>query len=64
VLILQFIDRWANSENVKIHYLESADYDNTLTPLVYVPGALNFTNDRIVGEFKIKKMYNDEFKGQ
>lgn len=29
---MRFIDRWANSEEVKIHYLESADYNTSVTP--------------------------------
>ncbi|MGE7130146.1 hypothetical protein [Lysinibacillus xylanilyticus] len=44
---MRFIDRWANSEKVKIHYLESADYNTSVTPLVYVPGALNFAEQSI-----------------
>lgn len=37
----QLVDRWANADDIKIHYLESRDYEEDLTPLVYVPGALN-----------------------
>jgi pimeloyl-ACP methyl ester carboxylesterase len=35
-------ERYAKNNNVSIHYLESMDYATKLTPLVYVPGALNF----------------------
>jgi pimeloyl-ACP methyl ester carboxylesterase len=64
--ILHFVDRWANSENVKIHYLESADYDNTLTPLVYVPGALNFAEQTtgLLGNLASRKCITMSLRGR
>lgn len=39
---MDFTNRFASSKEVKIHYIESEIIDNQLTPLVYVPGALNY----------------------
>ncbi|WP_223701757.1 alpha/beta fold hydrolase [Sutcliffiella deserti] len=39
---MDFSNKWANSEEAKIHYLQSTNYNKLLTPLVYVPGALNY----------------------
>ena len=44
---MTFVDRWANLNNVTIHYLESVNYNENLTPLVYVPGALNYAEQSI-----------------
>ena len=44
---MTLVDKWANVEEVKIHYLTSLDYDKALTPLVYVPGALNYAEQSV-----------------
>lgn len=63
---MEFIDRWANSEGVKVHYLESEDYDNQLTPLVYVPGALNYAEQSVelMQEFKQRKTISMSLRGR
>ncbi|MEJ9233342.1 alpha/beta hydrolase [Peribacillus butanolivorans] len=60
------MDKWANSENIKIHYLESADYDKSLTPLVYVPGALNFAEQStdFLGKIKARKCITMSLRGR
>lgn len=63
---MEFIDRWANSESVKVHYLESEDYDNHLTPLVYVPGSLNYAEQAVdlIQEFKHRKTISLSLRGR
>lgn len=39
---MRFEDRWGKVDGVKIHYLESIDTKEHLTPIVYIPGALNY----------------------
>lgn len=38
---MYWTDRWAENDKVKLHYMETAIFDDMMTPLVYVPGALN-----------------------
>ncbi len=63
---MEFINRWANSEGVKIHYLESKDCDNKLTPIVYVPGALNYAEQSVelMQEFKRRKTISLSLRGR
>jgi pimeloyl-ACP methyl ester carboxylesterase len=63
---MEFSNRWANSEGVKVHYLESEDYDNQLTPLVYVPGALNYAEQSVelMQEFKQRKTISMSLRGR
>ncbi|MGE7947510.1 alpha/beta fold hydrolase [Lysinibacillus sp. NPDC093688] len=63
---MRFIDRWANSEKVKIHYLESADYNTSVTPLVYVPGALNFAEQStdLLGKLLSRKCITMSLRGR
>jgi pimeloyl-ACP methyl ester carboxylesterase len=63
---LDFINRWANSNHVKIHFLESNDYDNRLTPLVYVPGALNYAEQSVelLQEFESRRSISISLRGR
>jgi len=42
-----FIHKYANSDGIKVHYMDNAFEDSFPTPLVYVPGALNFAEQTI-----------------
>ncbi|MGE7921445.1 alpha/beta fold hydrolase [Viridibacillus sp. NPDC093762] len=63
---MDFINRWANSEHVKIHFLESDDYDKRLTPLVYVPGALNYAEQSVelLQEFESRRSISISLRGR
>lgn len=63
---LEFINRWANSEHVKIHFLESNAYDKRLTPLVYVPGALNYAEQSVelLQEFESRRCISISLRGR
>jgi pimeloyl-ACP methyl ester carboxylesterase len=39
---MNFKEQFVMNSNVKLHYLDTENYDINLTPLVYVPGAMNF----------------------
>ncbi len=38
---MDFKEQFVNNRSVNIHYLETEEYDENLTPLLYVPGAMN-----------------------
>ncbi|ALC90744.1 hypothetical protein AM500_13820 [Bacillus sp. FJAT-18017] len=61
-----FADKWIRSKEVKLHYLESSLDDNHLTPLVYVPGALNFAEQSValLQEFKPRKCISMSLRGR
>lgn len=42
-----FIHKYANSDGIKVHYMDNAFEYSFPTPLVYVPGALNFAEQTI-----------------
>lgn len=61
-----FTDKWANSEMVKIHYLDNTNYNIQLTPLVYVPGALNYAEQsvEIMQEFNPRRSISMSLRGR
>lgn len=63
---MNFTNKYANSEGVKIHYLDSDINDNLLTPLVYIPGALNFAEQsiEILQEFKSRRCLSLSLRGR
>ncbi|WP_043933212.1 alpha/beta fold hydrolase [Bacillus sp. EB01] len=63
---MEFADRWTRSKEVKLHYLESSRYDGRLTPLVYVPGALNHAEQAVelLEEFKPRKWISMSLRGR
>lgn len=44
---MKLTDKWAKSGDVSIHYLENNSNNHQLTPLVYVPGALNYAEQSV-----------------
>ena len=63
---MTLVDKWANVEKVKIHYLASSDYDKNLIPLVYVPGALNYAEQSIelMNHFKGRRCITMSLRGR
>lgn len=63
---LNFLNQWASSDDVKIHYLDKIDYDDELTPLVYIPGAMNFAEQSIelLEEFKMRRCISLSLRGR
>lgn len=62
----EFVDRWTNAEEIKIHYLESQKYEEGLTPFVYVPGALNYAEQSIefMEYFKQRRCISMSLRGR
>lgn len=63
---MEFINKWANSEHVKINFLENIAYDKRLTPLVYVPGALNYAEQSVelLKEFESRRSISISLRGR
>ncbi|RHW43294.1 alpha/beta hydrolase [Neobacillus notoginsengisoli] len=63
---MEFTDRWAKSGNENIHYLESTHNDHPLTPLIYVPGALNYAEQPVglLREFEPRKWFSMSLRGR
>ena len=47
----QFQENWINNIDVRLHFLSNRDVDETMTPVVFVPGA-----------FGSAELYQNEFK--
>lgn len=46
-LIMLFLNKYADSDGNKVHYLDNSNEDDFMTSLVYVPGALNCAEQTI-----------------
>jgi pimeloyl-ACP methyl ester carboxylesterase len=63
---VDFADKWTRSKEVNLHYLESSRYDGRLTPLVYVPRALNYAEQSIelLQEFVPRRCFSMSLRGR
>lgn len=63
---MYWTDRWAESDKVKLHYMETAIFDDMMTPLVYVPGALNYAEQatNLLGHFEQRRRISMSLRGR
>ncbi|UJF28122.1 alpha/beta fold hydrolase [Planococcus sp. 107-1] len=63
---MYWTDRWTEANGVKLHYMETAIFDDMMTPLVYVPGALNHAAQatELLGYFKDRRRISMSLRGR
>lgn len=63
---MYWTDRWAEANGVKLHYMETAIFDDMMTPLVYVPGALNQAEQatELLGYFEDRRRISMSLRGR
>lgn len=63
---MYWTDRWAVTSGVKLHYKETAIFDDMMTPLVYVPGALNHAAQatELLDHFKDRRRISMSLRGR
>lgn len=63
---MKLIDKWAKSGDVSIHYLENNSISPQSTPLVYVPGALNYAEQSVelLQEFEPRRWFSMSLRGR
>lgn len=63
---MYWTDRWTEANGVKLHYMETAIFDDMMTPLVYVPGVMNHAEQatELLSHFEDRRRISMSLRGR